>query len=196
VDEETTTIQIKVPNWLDKICVWPVLLYRLWKHGYTYRRIYLGEGRFTIVEPRDFYWLNKFHWGLKGNSERSYAVRLVGDSNNKVKILSLHRAIMGSPAGLLVDHRNRNRLDNRRANLRIATHAQNQFNKGKTRRKTASRFVGVTFVKSIGRWRAQIMLDRKNIFLGNFENELEAAKAYDAAAKKYHGEFARLNFPD
>jgi hypothetical protein len=190
------SITIKVPNWLDFIFTCPLLIYRRLRFGYTYRRIYLGEGRFTIVEPRDFYWVNKFHWGLKGNSERSYAIRLVSTSDNNVKYLSLHRAIMGSPKGLLVDHKNRNRLDNRRANLRIATNSQNQFNKSKTRRKTASRFVGVTFVKSIGRWRAQIMLDRKNIFLGNFENETEAAKAYDSAAIKYHGEFARFNFPD
>ena len=187
-------LTITIPVWLDFLFTCPLLAYRLLRYGYTYRKIPLGEGRFTIVEPRDYYWLNNFHWGLKGNNDRTYAIRLISTANYKVQYLSMHRAIMGNPKGLLVDHENRNRLDNRRANLRIATHSQNQFNKGKTRRKTTSQFVGVTFVKSIGRWRAQIMLDRKNIYLSSFDSEIDAAKAYDAAAKKYHGEFARLNF--
>jgi len=190
------SIQIKVPDWLDRICAWPVMRYRQYRYGYPFRKIPLGEGRITIVDPRDFYWFNNFNWCVKGNGERSYAVRLISDSDNKTKFLSLHRAIMGSPAGLQVDHRNRNRLDNRRDNLRLATCSQNQFNKGKTIRKTTSQFVGVSFVKSAGRWKAQIMLDRKTIFLGYFDSEIEAARVYDAAAKKYHGEFARLNFSD
>jgi len=190
-----TTIQLKIPNWLDRICAWPVTAYRQLKYGYTFRKIYLGEGRYTIVEPEDYYWLNNFNWVPKGSGNRSYAVRLVSDTDH-IKFLSMHRLIMGSPVGLQVDHQNRNRLDNRRANLRIATPSQNQFNKGKTTRKTSSRFVGVTFVKSIGRWKGQIMLDGKTIFLGYFDSEIEAAKAYDAAARKYHGEFARLNFPE
>jgi hypothetical protein len=188
-----TKVTVTVPNWLDRFCAWPVTAYRQLKYGYTFRKIYLGEGRFTIVDPQDFYWLNYFNWVPKGSGNRSYAVRLVSDTDH-IKFLSMHRAIMGSPAGLQVDHRNRNRLDNRRANLRIATPSQNQFNKGKTTRKTSSCYVGVTFVKSIGRWKAQIMLDGKTIFLGYFDSEIEAAKAYDAAAKKYHGEFACLNF--
>ena len=53
-------LTIGIPVWLDKICVWPVLLYRLWKYGYTYRRIYLGEGLFTLVDSADYYWLNNF----------------------------------------------------------------------------------------------------------------------------------------
>ncbi len=189
-------LTITIPVWLDFLFTCPLLAYRLLRYGYTYRKIPLGEGRFTIVEPRDYYWLNNFHWGLKGNNDRTYAIRLISTANYKVQYLSMHRAIMGNPKGLLVDHENRNRLDNRRANLRIATHSQNQFNKGKTRRKTTSQFVGVTFVKSIGRWRAQIMLNRKNICLKSFDNEIDAARAYDEAAKKYHGEFARLNFPE
>jgi hypothetical protein len=189
-----TTIQIKVPNWLDLIFASPLFVYRLWKYGYTYRRIYLGEGKFTIVEPGDFYEVNRFNWCAKENGPRTYAVRLVGDSHNRTKILSMHREIMGAPAGMLVDHRNRDTLDNRKENLRLATHSQNQFNKGKTSRKTTSRFIGVFFVKYSGRWVARTTVEGKRIWLGRFDNEIEAARVYDEAAKKYHGEFAQLNF--
>ena len=108
----------------------------------------------------------------------------------------MHREIMGRPKGLQVDHRNRKRLDNRRENLRTATNSQNQYNKNKTKSKTSSIYKGVTYIKSTGKWRAQIMVSRKNIALGEYDEEIEAAKAYDEGAKKYHGEFARLNLPD
>ncbi|MGB7581071.1 MAG: AP2/ERF family transcription factor [Sedimentisphaerales bacterium] len=191
-----TQLTIRVPVCLDLIFAWPVLLYRKVKYGHPFRKIPLGEGRFTIVEPGDFYQLNRFNWCAKENGPRIYAVRLVGDSNNRTKIISMHREIMGEPAGMLVDHHNRNTLDNRKENLRLATHSQNQFNKGKTTKKTTSRFIGVFFEKQSGRWVARTTVGGKRIWLGRFDDETEAAKAYDEAAKKYHGEFAQLNFPN
>jgi len=190
------SIQIRVPDWLDGIFVWPVTVYRKWKYGYPYRRIYLGEGRFTIVDPHDFYWFNNFHWCLKQNGPRLYAVRLIGASDNRTRILSLHREIMKAPPTLLVDHRNGNGLDNRRDNLRLATHSQNQCNKGKSRSNSSSRFIGVYFEKRSGRWVAKIVLHGKRIWLGRFTDELSAAHAYDKAALEYHKDFARLNFPN
>ncbi|MGA2171760.1 MAG: AP2 domain-containing protein [Sedimentisphaerales bacterium] len=187
-------IQVKVPNWLDTIFAWPVMVYRLWKYGYAYRRIYLGEGRFTIVEPRDFYWLNYFHWTLDGKGKNIYAVRNFIPAVGKIRTARMHREIMNFPEGLLVDHRNLNSLDNRRANLRLATKAQNMQNRGK-RKNTASRFIGVTLDKSAGKWNVRIKSDGKKIYLGRFDNEIDAARAYDEAARKYHKDFARLNFP-
>ena len=108
----------------------------------------------------------------------------------------MHREIMNAPAGLLVDHKNRNPLDNRRANLRLATHSQNMQNRGKFRSNATSQFIGVCLVKKTGKWKAQIKHQKKYIFLGEFDSEIDAAKAYDAAAIKYHGEFARLNFQE
>jgi hypothetical protein len=102
---------------------------------------------------------------------------------------------MNAPRGLLVDHRNTNGLDNRRSNLRLATYSQNNCNKAK-RKNTSSRYVGVCFNKQLKRWGAYIKPQGKKIFLGYFDNEIDAAHAYDAAARKYHGEFARLNFPE
>ena len=103
---------------------------------------------------------------------------------------------MRAPRGLLVDHRNGDGLDNRRDNLRLATHSENMMNRPKIKSPTTSRFVGVYFDKARRLWVARIHLNGKCIWLGRFATEIEAAKAYDEAAKKYHGEFARLNFPE
>ena len=190
-----TTIHIRIPIWLDRIFTWPILMYRRVKYGYSYRRISMGEGKYALVDQKDYYRLNYYNWTTKGSGERCYAVRLECDSK-RMRFVSMHRAIMGRPKGLQVDHRNRKRLDNRRENLRTATNSQNQYNKNKTKSKTSSIYKGVTYIKSTGKWRAQIMVSRKNIALGEYDEEIEAAKAYDEGAKKYHGEFARLNLPD
>jgi hypothetical protein len=167
------------------------MAYRKHKYGSTYRKISLGEGKFTIVDPQDFYRFNIFNWCPQQNGPDIYAVRFV---SNPKKIVSLHREIMNPPEGLVVDHRKGNGLDNRRANLRLATQSQNLCNKAKTKLKTSSRFIGVHFDKRRGLWAATIRHNGKSIWLGRSESEVEAARAYDSAAIKYHGEFARLNF--
>jgi hypothetical protein len=189
-------VKIKVPDWLDRICVWPVTEYRRWKYGYTYRRIYLGEGVWTIVDLQDYYHLNNFNWCPKKRGLSIYAVRLSSNSSGSIRIISMHKGILKAPVGLLVDHKNGETLDNRRSNLRIATHSQNMFNRKKVRTKTSSRFIGVSYDKKKRLWKSSISTHGRKIFLGYFKNEIDAAKACDAAAKKYHGEFARLNFPD
>ena len=103
---------------------------------------------------------------------------------------------MNAPKGLLVDHENGDTLDNRRANLRLATHYQNTCNRRKIKSKTSSRFIGLYFEKRSSRWVTAIKNHGKKIYLGRFKSEIDAAHAYDEAAKKYHGEFAHLNFPD
>ncbi len=190
-----STINVTIPNWLDRICVTPVLLYRKLKYGHSFRKIPLGDSMFTIVDPHDFYWLNNFHWYAEGQDIHIYAIRNIIKPGCKSRSMRLNREIMDAPDGLLVDHRNRNTLDNRRENLRLATNSQNQFNKAKTSRKTSSRFVGVFLEKCTGRWIAKVTVNRERVWSGRFDSEIDAAKAYDAAAKKYHGEFARLNFP-
>jgi hypothetical protein len=188
-------IQIKVPDWLDRVCAWPMMVYRRRRYGYSYRRIDLGEGEWTIVEAGDYYRLSKFKWYVNGTGKKLYAVRSVKTGPLRTRMTSLHREIMNPPDGLVVDHRNRNSLDNRRANLRLATYAENNVNKQK-RRNSVSRYIGVCLEKRTGRWEARIWQQGKGIRLGRFNNEIEAAKAYDEAAKRYRGEFACLNFPE
>ena len=187
-------LKIRIPNWVDKICAWPTMVYRKRKYGYTFRRIYLGEGEWTIVEPRDYYRLKNYNWHLGGNGKEFYAFRNVKLGPGKTKIVSMHRQIMGFPDGFLVDHQNNLTLDNRRANLRIATHCENAYNRAKIRSRTSSKYIGVYFEKATGRYTVKIRFNGKRLWLGRFVDEVEAAKAYDEAAKKYHGQFARLNF--
>jgi hypothetical protein len=150
---------------------------------------------FVILDLRDYYHLSKYKWYIKGCFGKFYAARNYKYDSKQTKSVAMHREIMNAPKGLLVDHRNGNGLDNRRENLRLATRSQNNCNTTK-RKNTSSRFVGVSFDKRKRRWIAYINHNGKKIFLGYFDSEIEAAKAYDAAAKKYHGEFARLNFPE
>ena len=189
-------MKIKLSDWMDGIFAWPVLLCRRLKYGYSFRKISLGEGEWTIVEPMDYYRLKNFNWYIGGNGKEFYAFRNIKIGPGKTKMVSMHKEIMNPPGHLLVDHRNNDTLDNRRANLRLATHSENSYNRPKTKAKTTSQYIGIYLEKRTGRWTVKIRANGKRLWLGRFESEIEAAKAYDAAAKKYHGEFARLNFPE
>lgn len=107
----------------------------------------------------------------------------------------LHRLILGAGPGQLVDHISRDTLDNRKSNLRLSTNSTNMQNacKHKTRAAIASRYKGVCWRKDTKKWMSRIRLDGKVTLLGHFVSEIEAAKAYNVAAIKYFGEFARLN---
>ena len=106
----------------------------------------------------------------------------------------MHREVIEVPRSMDVDHINQNGLDNRKANLRPATHTQNNCNRKKFSKNTYSKYKGVCWKKKIKKWTAQIGFNNKMIFLGYFHDEVAAAKAYDQAAIKYHREFAALNF--
>jgi len=188
-------LTIGIPSWLDKICAWPVTAYRKWKYGYTYRRIYLGEGEWTILDQEDYYHFREFNWRLFGNGCNLYAVRDAKIEPKRTRTVYLHREILKAPKGLLVDHRNGNGLDNRRGNIRLATYSQNNCNRRRDKSKCTSRYHGVYYEKQKRKWVARIYYKGKSLWLGGFDNEIDAARVYDAAAKKYYGEFAHLNFP-
>jgi len=108
---------------------------------------------------------------------------------SKPRTQNYHRCLSD---GYVIDHINRNGLDNRRSNLRLATIAQNAWNS--RRRKNRSGYKGVWYAKDKGRFRAAIWHNNKREYLGYFDSPRQAALAYDEAAKRYHGEFAVLNF--
>ena len=186
---------IGITNWWDIFLAWPVMVYRLLRFGYTYRRIYLGEGQWTILDQEDYCRLRHYKWVVYGGGNNLYAVRLKFVGQNRTWQISMHREIMNAPKGVLVDHRNCDSLDNRRSNLRFATRTENIRNRRKMKN-SRSQYIGVYFSKQKGKWETRIMYQRKRIYLGRYDCQIDAAHAYDKAAKKYFGEFARLNFPE
>jgi len=139
------------------------------------------------ISQEDCHLLDEHGWFIKKGGKGLYIHAKI----NK-KCIGIHRIIMGTvDTDKLVDHINGNPLDNRRENLRITTKQQNCCNQRK--RVGSSKFKGVVWHKMGGGWIAQIGVNYKRYHLGSFKSEIEAAKAYNDAAIKYHGEFACLN---
>jgi hypothetical protein len=186
-------LTIEVPKWLDGLLIAPVLEYRRRHYGFAFRRIRLTLGKYAIVDPEDYWALSKYDWFAVPSSSIYYAMR--NDfTRHKYAPVSMHRMVLAVDKGLVVDHINGNGLDERKANLRGITEAQNRLNRHK-HAKASSKFKGVSRHKRTERWMAYISVNSRRMFLGYFDDEGEAARVYDEAAKKYHGEFARLNFP-
>ncbi len=188
-------IKVYVPEFIYRIAVRLILIYRQIRYGYSFRKIPLTQGKFAIVDLADFDRLSQYNWTLEKDQTCLYAKRKrqSADLISYGYSIKMHRQIMNFPVGLLVDHINHNGLDNRRANLRLVTPEQNVWNTSKQLRRTASRYKGVT--RHRGRWRAVIYRKKKQFHLGYFDTEQAAARAYDLKAKELFGEFACLNFP-
>ena len=153
-------------------------------------RIPLSKGLFTVVDADDFVKFGHMAWRATKKGSNQYAIgNLTGEKQNS----SLHRLILNAPNGVDVDHKNRDTLDNRRSNLRLATRQQNNFNRTK-RKGCTSIYKGVHWHKQKGKWQARIVVDRKTRSLGLYSSEIEAARMYDQAAIQHFGEFANPNF--
>ena len=154
-----------------------------------YKRIILTKGKQTIVDVEDFNFLNQWKWSF---APIGYAIRYIGGGRKRPKYIYMHQLLMKTPNRMETDHINRDRLDNRKSNLRIVTHQQNQFNK--KQKNNSSNYKGVVKT-SVGKgYMARIIKDNKSFYLGYFQSSEEAAMAYDKKAKELFGEFAYLNF--
>jgi len=152
------------------------------------REIPLTQGRVAIVDDDDYELLSKSKWYY---CKVGYACR-DKKTNGKRKALFMHRVITNCPDNREVDHINRDRLDNRKVNLRVCTRAQNGSNIAVGRRRR-SQYKGLYWDRSGQKWRVELRHLGRKIYIGQFDSETEAALHYNEAASTYHGEFAFLN---
>lgn len=158
----------------------------------------LLHGELALIDERDADLVGQFLW----YTDRGYAIRYEGKRR-----IEMGAFILGaSDSSCQIDHKFRNKLDNRRENIRTCTPQQNCWNRGKVasyaKKKTTSRFRGVNLLTirhpygTYTYWKGTISIGGRTIHLGYFPDEISAAKAYDGAAREKFGEFANLNFPE
>lgn len=155
------------------------------------QKIELTQGFSTLVDEADYKALSYFKWYALRSAKGVYAARR-NDRGLYPRILLMHRFLIDAPEGIEVDHIDNDSLNNTRTNLRLATKSQNGAS---TRRfdsdGNVKRTRGIGFYRN--KWTASIKVEGRSIYLGRFDNEADAKRTYDDAAKKYFGEFARLN---
>lgn len=152
------------------------------------KKIPLSRGKAALVDDADYDWLNQWKWTYCARKNTGYAYRNVYANSQYVERIYMHRAILMPLEDMETDHINGDGLDNRRSNLRSCTHTQNVGNSRKQEGMT-SQYKGVCWDRSYGYWMGQI----GGKHLGSFESEEEAAIAYNQAARKRYGAYARLN---
>jgi len=156
----------------------------------------MSQPRYAKVDAADYKRLKRYEWVADKNGNRFYARRhTVGGKGKNGTLVYLHQEIIDVPKGMVIDHINHDAMDNRRSNLRAATHSQNMWNKSKQRGNYTSIYKGVAWYQKTGKWRARIYYNGKEILIGYFDDEKAAAMAYDEKAKELFGEFAAPNLP-
>jgi hypothetical protein len=153
------------------------------------KQIHLTKGQVALIDAADYDQLIQLHWLY---SPHGYAMRTM-TKNKRRYFIQMHSEIMNAQPGELVDHIDRDRLNNTRANLRIVDRRQNMWNRNPNKR-SAIAYKGVS--KHIRGWHARIRVYGQRIHLGYFDDPKMAAQVYDAAALRFFGEYAHINFPD
>lgn len=152
------------------------------------KEIKLTQGKVALVDDEDYERLNKYSWRVNRSYDTYYARCSVG---SRVKNYMQHKILL-APPGTEIDHIDRDGLNNQKANLRLCTHSQNLMNQ-RHRIGCTSEYKGVCWDRGRRKWKTRIAIDGITINLGRFQSEKEAALAYNDAAVKYFGEFARPN---
>ena len=155
------------------------------------KKISLTRGKFTIVDDDAPSWIFEAKWYADGSREKEYAVRVLPRENGKQMKQRLHHVILNCSSGDSVDHKNGDRLDNRRVNLRLFTNTQNQRAFARRRENVSSNFRGVAWNKRDKCWEVQLGRDS----VGTFHSESVAAKARDAKARELGWPEEGMNFP-
>lgn len=154
----------------------------------------LTQGFVALIDVEDAADILRFKWHIAHRNGKFYAQRtLTPVRDGRRGSEYLHRRLVQPPLQLGVDHINGNGLDCRRSNLRHANQQNNLRNQLVSSRNTSG-FKGVSWDTNRRKWRAYIVIDRRQIYLGRFSCPKEAAHAYDDAARKLFGDFARANF--
>lgn len=152
------------------------------------KKIELTQGLYALVDDKDYDWLNSWKWHASGSEKQFYACR----TENK-KLIQMHREILRCSDDEFVDHKDGNGLNNQRENIRKCTRHENNRNKS-IQKNSETGYKGVS--KSGKKYRARIMVNGKWMCLKSHLTAKDAAIAFDEAAKKHFGEFAKLNFPN
>ena len=158
------------------------------------KELQLGNKGVSLVDDDVYDDVVRFSWCLTRHRDGKlfYARGRVGQDRRKTL---LHRYILKPPPEVLIDHVNKNGLDNRKENLRLVTPSQNSQNK-RVKVTNLSGYKGVHYDKTKNKWRVMIQVDGQARHVGKFDCPVKAAIVYDTEARKHFGEFACLNFPE
>ena len=152
------------------------------------KEIKLTRGQVAIVDDEDYERISKHNWAVHPQ-RAGYAVRKGNKKRGEPRTILMHREVLNAPRDAQIDHINRNSLDNRKCNLRLATVQKNAFNRAKPNVKCTSRYKGVFQRKDQKSWSARIKHNDRHIELGRYKEEAYAAAVYNYAARILFGEF-------
>lgn len=153
-------------------------------------RFNVPSGQEVVVDASQKEFVRSRKWYATGPKHKQY-ISCFLYKDGKQKSVSLHRALMGSPDGMQVDHINGNPLDNRLCNLRIAKRAENMWNMGRNSKNTSG-YKGVSWMATNNKWQVKIRVNGERKWLGLFDTAEEGYAVYCEAARKYHGDFVNV----